>query len=124
MTERADAELVPLYILLYLDEDVSVGIARNLQARGFNATCARDQDALQQTDEAQLAYAVSQHRAIFTHNRLHFEEQHRKYLESGHTHYGIIVAKRRPKDAEVVARLLHLLNNVTAEEIANQIRYI
>jgi len=38
-------------------------------------------------------------------------------------HYGVIIVKRR-KDHEVVARLLSLLDEVTAEEMKNQLRYI
>jgi len=69
-------------------------------------------------------HAISQRRAIVTHNRVHFEDQHRKFLEAGRKHYGIIIAKRRPKDTEVVAKLLALLNALTAEEIENQLRYV
>jgi len=69
-------------------------------------------------------HAISQHRAIVTHNRVHFENQHRKFLEVGRKHYGIIIAKRCPKDTEVVAKLLALLNTTTAEEMENQLRYI
>jgi hypothetical protein len=37
---------------------------------------------------------------------------------------GIILAMRRCSDAAVVARLLALLNAVTADEMINQLRYI
>jgi len=62
-------------------------------------------------------------RAIVTHNRADFETQHRKFLENGLKHFGVIIAKRR-KDAEVVARLLSLLDDATAQEMENQLRYI
>jgi hypothetical protein len=38
-------------------------------------------------------------------------------------HYGVIVATRR-RDADVVGKLLALLDTVTAEEMQNQLRYI
>jgi hypothetical protein len=124
MTERADDELRPLYLHLYFDEDVSAGIVDNLRTRGFDVVSARDVNMLHKDDDAQIMFAVSQCRAIVTHNRTDFENQHRKYLESGLKHYGIIIAKRRPKDAEVVAKLLALLNIVTAEEMENQLRFV
>lgn len=62
-------------------------------------------------------------RAVVTHNRVDFEKPHAKFLESGMTHYGMIIAKRR-KDADVVAKLLALLDTVTAEEMQNQLSYI
>lgn len=55
-------------------------------------------------------------RAVVTHNRVDFEKQHAKFLESGMTHYGMIIAKRR-KDAEVVNKMLSLLDAVNTEEM-------
>jgi len=124
MVERADEDLTSLYIPLYFDEDVSVDITDILRTRGFDVACARDEGTLHRTDDEQIMHAISQHRAIVTHNRVHFENQHRKFLEAGRKHYGIIIAKRRPKDAEVVAKLLALLNALTAEEMENQLRYV
>jgi hypothetical protein len=42
-----------------------------------------------------LAYAVSQHKTLLTHNRTHFEALAQQYLETGQRHYGIIIAVRR-----------------------------
>lgn len=123
MTENNEGEFSFLYIHLYFDEDVSVGIVENLQTRGFDVLSARDAGALGKTDDEQMLYAVSERRAVVTHNRVDFEKQHVKFLESGMNHYGIIVAKRR-KDVEVVNKLLALLDAVTAEEMKNQLRYI
>jgi hypothetical protein len=124
MTELADRDLAGLYLALYFDEDISVDVVNNLRTRGFDVKCARDEAMLQQNDDEQLRYAVEQRRTIVTHNRVHFENQHQHWLETTEKHYGIIVAKRRAKDAEVVARLLQLLNTVTAEEMQNQLRYV
>ena len=124
MSEQANEELLSLYIKLYFDEDVSVDIVNNLRTRGFDVACARDVGMLHRDDDAQLAFAVSQGRALVTHNRHDFEKRHAQYLEAGRTHCGIIIAKRRSRPAHIVSRLLDLLNQVTAEEMANQLRYI
>jgi predicted nuclease of predicted toxin-antitoxin system len=123
MTENNEGEFSFLYIHLYFDEDVSVGIVENLQTRGFDVLSARDAGALGKADDEQMLYAVSERRAVVTHNRADFEKQHVKFLESGMNHYGVIAVKRR-KDAEVVNKLLALLEAVTAEEMKNQLRYI
>ena len=123
MTEEKDGEFSTLYIHLYFDEDVSVGIVENLRTRGFDVLSVRDAGARGRSDDEQMLYAVSQKRAIVTHNRVDFEKQHVKFLENGMQHYGVIIAKRR-KDTEVVAKLLELLDAVTAEEMKNQLRYI
>lgn len=124
MTEYADKELADLYIRFYFDEDVSVDIVANLQRRGFDALSARDANMLKRDDDAQLGFAVSQRRAFVTHNRADFEALHRQCLKAQHSHYGIIIAKRRRHDSQVVAKLLDLLNTVTADEMRGQLRYI
>ena len=123
MTEDNEGEFSFLYIHLYFDEDVSASIVENLRTRGFDVLSARDADALGRSDDEQMLYAISQRRAIVTHNRVDFEKQHRKFLEGGMKHYGVIVARRRG-DAEVIGKLLALLDTVTAEEMQNQLRYI
>jgi hypothetical protein len=123
MTESEEEGFSSLYIHLYFDEDVSAGIVENLRTRGFDVLSARDAGALGKSDEEQMLYAVSLRRAVVTHNRVDFEKQHRRFLERGMKHYGAIIAKRR-KDAEVVTKLLALLDAVTAEEMQNQLRYI
>ena len=123
MTEEKEGEFSTLYIHLYFDEDVSVGIVENLRTRGFDVLSVRDAGARGRSDDEQMLYAVSQKRAMVTHNRVDFEKQHFKFLENGMQHYGVIVAKRR-RDSEVVAKLLELLDAVTAEEMKNQLRYI
>lgn len=123
MTERADGEIVSLYIHLYFDEDVSVRIVDNLRTRGFDVLSSRDAEMSERSDDEQMLYAVSLRRAIVTHNRVDFEAQHGKFVKNGLKHYGVIVAKRR-KDAEVVTKILALLDTVSADEIENQLRYV
>ena len=112
-----------LFIELYLDEDVSVLVADLLRARGFAAITTRETGQLGNSDADQMAFAVSQHKAVLTHNRVHFEALSQEYFAAGKLHYGIIIAVRRPAH-EIVRRLLVLLNHVTADEMRNQIRYI
>lgn len=112
-----------LFIELYLDEDVDVLIADLVRARGFVATTTQEAGHIQNSDTAQLAYAVSQHKTFLTHNRADFEALAHQYFSAGQTHYGIVIAVRR-SPYEIAQRLLLLLNHVTADEMQNQIRYI
>lgn len=124
MTEHADTELLPIYISLYFDEDISNEIVENLRQRGFDVLCARDAQRLSLADEAQLAFAVGQERAIVTHNRHDFESLYRRYLEQKLPHWGIIIAKRRRDSSVVVRKLLAILDSFTADEFREQLRYI
>jgi predicted nuclease of predicted toxin-antitoxin system len=112
-----------LFIRLYLDEDVDVLVATLLRARGFEATTTLEAKNVGATDAAQLAHAVEQDCALLTHNRADFEELASEYLARGQKHHGMIIAVRRTP-YELARRLLEILNQVTADEMVNQIRYI
>lgn len=124
MVDHGNDDLLALYVRLYFDEDVSMGVVNNLRQRGFDVLSTHDARHLRLDDDAQLAFAIAQRRALVTHNRHDFEVWHERCLTDGQSHYGIIVAKRRASDAAVVARLLALLNSVTSDDMTNQLRYI
>lgn len=112
-----------LFVHLYLDEDVSVLIAKLVRSRGFEATTTLEAGQLGKSDAGQLAFAAEKGMALVTHNRRDFEILDQQYRASGLKHRGIIVAVRRPPH-EIVRRLLKILNHVTANEMENQLRYI
>jgi predicted nuclease of predicted toxin-antitoxin system len=112
-----------LFVFLYLDEDVNVLVADLLRGRGFDVITARDANQLHATDAEQFAYAVSQGRTLVTHNRTDFEELVQSYFDAGQIHYGVIFAVRRSPQ-EIAQRLLAILNQVTSDEMQNQVRYI
>ncbi len=112
-----------VFIELYLDEDVDVLIAELLASRGFSVTTTRQAGELGSSDADQLTYAASRQKTLVTHNRAHFEALAREYLAEGRPHSGIILAGRH-LPYEISRRLLVILNQVTADEIKDQIRYI
>ena len=66
---------------------------------------------------------MRQQKTLLTHNRADFEVLAQQYFTTGQTHYGIIIAVRRlPYD--IARRLFAILNQVTADEMQNQVRYI
>ena len=112
-----------LFIELYLDEDVHVLVADLIRARGFQAITTRDAGQLKKSDPEQLDYAVNQGKTLVTHNRVDFEKLAQEYFNQEKKHYGIIFAVRHSPQ-EIARRLLIILNNVTADEMENQVRYI
>jgi len=112
-----------VFIELYLDEDVDVLIAPLIRARGFVVVTTQEAGQLRNSDAEQLAYAVSQHKTLLTHNHVDFEALAQTYVAACQPHDGIIVAVRRPP-REIARRLFRILNAVTAEERQNQVRYI
>jgi predicted nuclease of predicted toxin-antitoxin system len=112
-----------LFVALYLDEDVDVLLAKLLRSREYDVLTTRDAGQNRRSDPEQLAFAVSQGRAIVTHNRDDYAELARAYAEAGQQHFGIILAARRSPYA-IAQRLLVILDQVTADEMQDQVRYI
>lgn len=115
--------MTPLFTALYLDEDVDILLAELVRGYGFDVLTAHAAGQLGGTDADQLAYAISQKRALVTHNRTDFATLAEAYFERGHDHYGLILAFRRTP-YELAHRLLLILNELTADEMKNQVIYI
>ncbi|MBI5712312.1 MAG: DUF5615 family PIN-like protein [Chloroflexi bacterium] len=114
---------VKLFIAIYTDEDVHAQLAAKIREQGFDAvsTFEKGNDAL--GDEEQLEYAASQGRAILTHNQQDFAPLHEKWQREVREHAGIILSPRIPI-GELLRRTLNLLNQVTADEIHNNLRHL
>jgi Domain of unknown function (DUF5615) len=109
-----------LFVQVYLDEDVDVLVAELLRARGYVATTTLDEGQRGKSDAEQLAYAVGHGKAIVSHSQGDFEALAQDYTARGETHYGIILPIRR-QPYEVAQRLLRILNDLTADEMRNQL---
>lgn len=112
-----------LFVSLYLDEDVHIRVAQLIRSRGFSAMTTLEAGRLTSDDPAQLAYAAEHGMAIMTHNRTDFEDLAVEYFKAQRTHGGIIIAHRRTP-RELADRVLRILNDTTADEMRNQLRYI
>lgn len=112
-----------IFIRLYMDEDVSAIASKMLAARGFEVITTQQAGKLGTSDADQLAYATEQGMSLLTHNRADFEALARQYAASGTHHAGLLIAVRRPP-RELVARVLRILNQTTADEMINQIRLL
>lgn len=108
----------PLFIRLYTDADVHGKLAGLIRQHGFDAVSAYEAGNSQMDDPEQLAYAVSQRRAILTCNIRHFAPLFEVYWQAGRKHYGIIVSAQLPV-GEMLHRVLRLLDGVPAEEMQN-----
>ena len=113
----------PLFIRLYLDEDVHKRVASALRLRHFDVISAHEVGHWGLSDEEQLTYAATEGRALFTFNTADYLRLHLDWLQRGKEHYGIIVSNQLPI-GETVRRLLNLLNRVSADEMRNEIRWL
>ena len=113
---------VRLFIALYTDADVNKSWGLNPRA-GFDAISALEVQNNLLDDEPQLEYATSQGRTILTHNQRDFAPLHEKWQREGREHAGIILSVQIPI-GELLRRTLNLLNQVTADEIHNNLRHL
>ncbi len=97
--------------------------AKSLRSRGYQVFTTQETARRRATDRDQLSYTTSQNLTLVTHNRVDFEQLATKYFSEGLTHAGIIIAVRRPP-AELVLRLLKVLDRFTADEMKNRLIYI
>jgi predicted nuclease of predicted toxin-antitoxin system len=110
-------------IRLYLDEDVRVLLADILRQRGYDAIHVLEVNRNGLTDLEQLSYAVSQQRAIVTHNIGDFMRLDQQYQAQGKEHYGIMVSDQVSL-SELLRRTLKCLNQYTAQDAYNQVIWL
>lgn len=110
-------------IRLYLDEHVWYGLAAALQLRGHDAIHVYDVDREGLDDEAQLAYAAEQDRALLTFNARDFEPLAVEWFFAGEEHAGIIISNQLSL-GELLRRVERLLQSLSAEELQNTLRYL
>ena len=110
---------------VYVDEDVHILVAELLRSKGFHSITARDAGMLHQSDDSQLEFAARNGMAILTHDYMDFLNLHTRYLEAGSSHSGIILARRFPMSPYWIAdKVEELLNQLTADELDNQLFHI
>jgi hypothetical protein len=102
---------------------MSPRLANELRRYGFDVTSSQEEDMLATPDDAQLAFAVSQQRAIVSFNIGDFAMLHEEYLSTGREHWGIILSNRETIGV-LLHRLLRLLNSLTAEDLRSRVRWL
>jgi predicted nuclease of predicted toxin-antitoxin system len=117
------SELEALYGRLYLDQDVPVQLASMLRAQGVDVVTTLEAGSLGQSDDQQLADAVSDGRVLVTHNRVDFEQRHVDYLAAARPHFGIIIAEQRRSLGVTRDRLVDLLNRFDRDQLCNGLFY-
>ena len=100
---------------LLLDEQQSRHLAEVIRNEGHDVIAVTERAELRgQSDDAIRAAAVSDRRAIMTENIRDFAVLHRRSVDEGRTHYGIVLASRErfPQRGRASARLLTALRGL------------
>ena len=110
-------------IRLLLDEDVWPGLAEALRNAGYDTISVHEIGRLGFSDTAQLDFAITENRAIISHNIRDFVPLAQMYAQDGIDHPGIIVAVHFAKGT-LIRRTLHLLVSLTPEQLSNSLRFV
>ena len=113
----------PLFVRLYLDEDVHERVALALRLRQFDVISAHEIGRWGLSDSEQLSLAAADQRTLFSYNAADYLRLHRQWRQEGMGHCGIIISDQLAI-GETVRRLLNLLNSVMADEMRDQIRWL
>jgi len=110
-------------IKLLLDEHIWEGLAEALRQRGYdvvhiNHTARRGID-----DDALLAFAIAEGRAVLTYNARHFVPLVRLWYEAGREHAGVISSVQLPP-GQLLKLVERLLVTLSAAELENTIRWL
>lgn len=108
---------------IYLNENLSWKIAKVLSEYGYDVVSSYELGMNTADDPTQFEYAISQKRAVLTNNFSDFFRLCEEYISSGKDHYGIIFTTKCTTGT-MIKRLRKLLDNVTAEQMKNQIRWL
>lgn len=119
-----ETKLAPLTARLYFDEDVDARLAEALRGRDYDVETTVEAGLLAASDKDQLAYAVSQQRALVTHNIKHFPGEHARWIKNKGRHWGIIILVGHSTVGLWLCRMKTLLNRFSAEELQNQLLFL
>jgi predicted nuclease of predicted toxin-antitoxin system len=108
---------------LLLDEHIWAYLAKLLREQGFDVIHVNEVDLNATPDEKIMAYAADKHRAVVTFNVKDYIPLAIQYVEDGKEHYGVVVSKEL-SHGELKRQVMKLLENVTAEELMNAVRYL
>jgi hypothetical protein len=113
-------------VRLYVDEDASEqAVVRGLRARGIDVLTTAEAGRLGRTDAEQLAFAAAGNWTIYTFNVSDFALLHRRYLERGLQHSGIVVVPdQRCSVGEKIRRVARFIRSVTAEQMIDRMDYL
>jgi predicted nuclease of predicted toxin-antitoxin system len=110
-------------IAILLDEDVWDGLANALRQQGYDVVSVNEVGRKGFSDQDQMVYALSQGRAVLTHNAGDFVGLVKQFYFQEKTHFGVIIAPHLEK-GELLRKTLALLEGIYQEELTNTIRFI
>ncbi|WP_036485909.1 DUF5615 family PIN-like protein [Myxosarcina sp. GI1] len=107
-------------IKFHLDENVRNAIAEGLHRRGVDVTTTPEQSLIVISDEAQLKFALSQNRVVFTQ-----DTDFLKMNQAGVTHCGIFYCSQSNKSiGEIIRGLILIWELLEPSDMFGKVEFI
>jgi hypothetical protein len=106
-----------------LDEHIWEGLAEALTQRGYDVLSITNTEQRGIDDEAVLAFAAAQGRAVLTYNSRHFVPLVRLWYEANWEHAEVILSIQLPP-GELLKQVERLLAALSADELKNTVRWL
>ena len=107
-------------IRFYLDENMPVVIAAELERRGIDAVTVRDLDKLGDDDLRHLRRAAEQGRILCT-----YDKDYTRLAKQGIEHKGIVfISGKRRAIGFLVKRLEWIYSTYTSDDMQNKVEYV
>lgn len=103
----------------YTDEHVAAAVIRGLRQRGIDVLSVPEAAMMGATDEAHLAFALTQKRVLFTQ-----DTDFLRLARAGMQHAGIVYAPQRTSIGELIRGLVLIHQVLEAEDMIDQVEYL
>jgi hypothetical protein len=103
----------------YTDEHVATAVIRGLRQRGIDVLSVPEAGLMGASDEAHLAFALTQKRVLFTQ-----DTDFLRLARAGAHHAGIIYAPQRTPIGELIRGMVLIHQVLEAEDMIDQLEYL
>jgi len=112
-------------IKLCLDEDIEAyALIHPLRGRGVDVATTSEAGLAETSDQAQLIWAMEPGRTVLTYNAADFCRLHKRFIEEGRHHAGIIVAEQqRHPVGEMMRSVLRLMAHRDAAAMTARLEF-
>ena len=110
-------------IKILIDEDVHASLAEALRKRGYDAVNVNEINKRGFKDNDIILEAIKNDRCLFTFNVKDFVILHKKMIEDGKDHPGIIVSKQLTF-SDTLKRILKILQSNSPGSLKNRLEFL
>lgn len=103
----------------YADENVPIAVSKALKKRGINIITAQESGMLKQDDNVHLSFAISEKRAIITH-----DSDFLKLAMKESNHFGILFFTKQVSIGQAIEEIEQVYLAYNAEELYGVVLFL